>query len=51
MKTLIPLPKLVASLVHDGQAVTLGMRGEAVNISAESASASGTHLQGEVEGD
>lgn len=48
-ETLIPLPRLVASLVQNGQAVTLGMRREAVSVSTESASTSGTQLQGEVD--
>jgi hypothetical protein len=46
---LIPLPKLISSLVEDGQAVTLGMRREAVNVSAGSASTNGIQLRGEVE--
>jgi ABC-type sugar transport system ATPase subunit len=46
---LIPLPKLVFSLVQNGQAVTLGMRREAVNVSAESISTNGIQLWGEVE--
>jgi ABC-type sugar transport system ATPase subunit len=46
---LIPLPKLISSLVQDGQAVTLGMRREAVNVSAGSASTNGIQLRGEVE--
>jgi ABC-type sugar transport system ATPase subunit len=46
---LIPLPKLVSSLVQNGQAVTLGMRPEAVNVSAESSSTNRIQLRGEVE--
>jgi ABC-type sugar transport system ATPase subunit len=46
---LIPLPRLVSSLVQDGQAVTLGMRREAVHVSAEIASPNGIQLRGEVE--
>jgi ABC-type sugar transport system ATPase subunit len=46
---LVPLPKLVSSLVRDGQAVTLGMRQEAVHISPGSTSPNGIQLRGEVE--
>jgi len=46
---LIPLPERVFPLVQNNQPVTLGMRQEAVNISAESASANGIQLQAEVE--
>ncbi len=46
---LIPLPKLIFSLVQDKQAVTLGMRPEAVSISAESTWTNGIQLRGEVE--
>ncbi len=46
---LIPLPKLIFSLVQDKQAVTLGMRPEAVSVSAESTSTTGIQLRGEVE--
>ncbi|HMB21430.1 MAG TPA: ABC transporter ATP-binding protein, partial [Anaerolineales bacterium] len=46
---LIPLPKLVTSFVQDEQAVTLGMRSEAVNVSAETTSTNGLQLRGEVE--
>ncbi len=46
---LIPLPRLVFSLVQNGQAVTLGMRREAVSVSAESTPANGIQLRGEVE--
>ena len=48
-EAVIPLPKLVASLVQDGQAVTLGMRREAVTISSEFSSPNGIWLRGEVE--
>ena len=46
---LIPLPKLIASLVQDRQAITLGMRPAAVSISAEATSTNGVQLRGEVE--
>jgi len=46
---LIPLPKLIFSLVRDGQPVTLGMRREAVNVSADATSTKGIQLRGEVE--
>jgi ABC-type sugar transport system ATPase subunit len=49
---LIRLPKLVFSLVQNGQAVTLGMRREAVNVSSQSTSTMSTNairLRGEVE--
>jgi len=46
---LIPLPRLISSLVQNGQPVTLGMRPEAVSISAESTPANGIQLRGEVE--
>jgi ABC-type sugar transport system ATPase subunit len=46
---LIPLPKLVFSLVQNDQPVTLGMRREAVNVSFESTSTNGIQLRGEVE--
>jgi len=46
---LIPLPKLIFSLVENGQLVTLGMRREAVNVSAEATSINGIRLRGEVE--
>jgi ABC-type sugar transport system ATPase subunit len=45
----IPLPRLISSLVQDGQPVTLGIRQEAVAVSAEPASTDGVHLPGEVE--
>jgi len=47
--TLIPLPKLVFSLVNNGQPVTLGMPQEAVSVSAGSISKNGIQLRGEVE--
>ena len=46
---LIPLPERVFPLVQNNQPVTLGMRQEAVNISAESASTNGIQLPAEVE--
>jgi ABC-type sugar transport system ATPase subunit len=46
---LISLPKYISSRVENNQQVTLGMRQEAVNISAEAASANGTQLPAEVE--
>ncbi len=46
---LIPLPKLIFSLVQDKQAVTLGTRPEAVSISADLTSTNGIRLRGEVE--
>lgn len=46
---LVPLPKLVSSLVQDGQTVTLGLRREAVHVSAETVSTNGILLRGEVE--
>jgi len=46
---LIPLPKLIFSLVENGQPVTLGMRREAVNVSTELTPTKGIHLRGEVE--
>jgi ABC-type sugar transport system ATPase subunit len=46
---LIPLPRLIFSLVQNGQAVTLGLRQEAVSVSAEGTSANGIQLWGEVE--
>lgn len=46
---LIPLPKLIFSLVQDEQPVTLGMRREAVDVLAESTSTDGVRLRGEVE--
>jgi len=46
---LIPLPKRVFPLVQNDQRVTLGMRPEAVNVSAEALSTNGIQLAGEVE--
>jgi multiple sugar transport system ATP-binding protein len=46
---LIPLPKLIFALVQNGQQVTLGMRREAVSVSAEATSAKGIQWQAEVE--
>jgi ABC-type sugar transport system ATPase subunit len=47
--TLIPLPQRVFPLVQNGQSVTLGIRPEAVNVSAEATSANGIQLRAEVE--
>jgi ABC-type sugar transport system ATPase subunit len=46
---LIPLPKLISSLVRNGQSVTLGMRPEGVTVSAQPPSINGIQLRGEVE--
>ncbi len=46
---LIPLPKLIFSLVQNEQQVTLGMRREAVHVSTDLTSTDGIHLRGEVE--
>jgi ABC-type sugar transport system ATPase subunit len=46
---LIPLPRHIFSLVEDDQAVTLGMRREAINVSAQSASTNEILLRGEIE--
>lgn len=46
---LVPLPKLISSLVQDGQAVTLGARREAINVSVDLTSTGGIQLRGEVE--
>ena len=46
---LIPLPERVSRLVQDNQPVTLGVRQEAVNISAVEASTNGIGLLAEVE--
>jgi ABC-type sugar transport system ATPase subunit len=46
---LIPLPRLIFSLVENGQEITLGMRREAVNVSVEETSTKGIQLRGEVE--
>jgi ABC-type sugar transport system ATPase subunit len=47
--TLIPLPQRVFPLVQNGQSVTLGMRPEAVNVSAEATSTKGIQWRAEVE--
>ncbi len=47
--TLVPLPQRVFPLVQNGQSVTLGMRPEAVNVSAEATSTNGIQLRAEVE--
>jgi len=47
--TLIPLPQRVFPLVQNGQSVTLGIRSEAVNVSAEATSTNGIQLRAEVE--
>jgi multiple sugar transport system ATP-binding protein len=44
-----PIPKRIFSLVENGQQVTMGLRRETVNISAESKSVSGMQFQAEVE--
>jgi ABC-type sugar transport system ATPase subunit len=46
---LVPLPRLVSSLVREGQAVTLGLRREAVHVSADLTSPDGVGMRGEVE--
>ncbi|MBC7877729.1 MAG: ATP-binding cassette domain-containing protein [Anaerolineales bacterium] len=46
---LIPIPKNIFTKVTNGQLVTLGMRREAVKLSAESNSANEIQLKGEVE--
>jgi ABC-type sugar transport system ATPase subunit len=46
---LIPIPSRIFSRVKDDQLVTLGMRREAVNISAASNSMNGIQLRGEIE--
>ncbi|HSL30513.1 MAG TPA: ABC transporter ATP-binding protein [Anaerolineales bacterium] len=46
---LIPLPRLISSLVEDGQSLTLGIRQEAVTVSAAPSSGSGIQLRGEVD--
>ena len=46
---LIPLPERVFPLVQNNQPVTVGMRQEAVSISAESTSTNGIQLPAEVE--
>lgn len=45
---LIPLPRLISSLVQNEQPVTLGIRPEAVKVSAGPAPRNGIQLQGEV---
>jgi ABC-type sugar transport system ATPase subunit len=47
--TLIPLPQRLFPLVQNSQVVTLGMRPEAVNVSAEATSTNGVQLRGEIE--
>src|SRR5215216_3457905 len=47
--TLIPLPQRVFPLVQNGQSVTLGMRPEAVNVSAEGTPTNGIQLRAEIE--
>jgi ABC-type sugar transport system ATPase subunit len=46
---LIPLPERIFPLVQNNQRVTLGMRQEAVSLSAESTSTNGIQLPAEVE--
>ncbi len=46
---LIPLPKRIFSLVENGQLVTLGVRREAVHISAESNSKNEIQFRGQIE--
>jgi ABC-type sugar transport system ATPase subunit len=46
---LIPLPKLIFSLVRDGQQVTLGLRREAINVSMDLTDTDGLYMWGEVE--
>ncbi|MGB8983229.1 MAG: ATP-binding cassette domain-containing protein [Anaerolineales bacterium] len=46
---LIPLPKLIFSLVKDGQAVTLGVRQEAVTLAGDAPAANAIQLRAEVE--
>jgi ABC-type sugar transport system ATPase subunit len=46
---LIPLSQRVFPLVQNGQSVTLGMRREAVNVSAEATSTNGIQLRAEIE--
>jgi ABC-type sugar transport system ATPase subunit len=48
-ENLISLPARVIPLIQDNQQVTLGMRQEAVNISAEETSTNGIQLPAEVE--
>jgi len=44
-----PIPGYLFSLVENGQLVTMGMRREAVNVSAEAPSTNGIQLRAEVE--
>ena len=46
---LIPLPRLISSLVENGQPVTLGIRQEAVTVSAAPPPENGIQLRGELE--
>jgi ABC-type sugar transport system ATPase subunit len=46
---IIPLPERLSSMVRNGQTMTLGMRRETVNISAEPASTNGMQLRAEVD--
>ena len=46
---LIPIPRRIFSLVENGQLVTLGVRREAVKLSAESNSTDEIQLRGEIE--
>ena len=48
-ENLIPLPERVLPLVQNDQSVTLGIRPEAVNVSAEPEFTNGIQLSGEVE--
>jgi len=47
--TLMPLPERLLPLVQNDQPVTLGMRRETVNVTAESVSTNGIQLRAEVE--
>ena len=44
-----PIPRRIFSLVENGQQVTMGLRRETVNVSAEAASTNGIHFRAEVE--
>src|SRR5688572_19891834 len=46
---LMPLPERLLPLVQNDQPVTLGMRRETVNVTAESVSTNGIQLRAEVE--
>lgn len=46
---LVPLPKLISSLVDDGQSLTMGIRQEAVTVFTEAMSTNGIEWRGEVE--